>query len=88
MSDPYRYFPTGEMIDRQNMQNTARSSEESARAARQSHELIEQLVEHTVETARATDVRERQMLRWTQAGVVLAAIAAVASIIAILLALV
>lgn len=83
MSDRYRHFPTGEQIDRQNMQSTARASEESARTARASRELIEQLVE----TAKATEVRERQMLRWTQAGVLLAGIAAVGSIVAIIVTL-
>lgn len=84
MSDTYRYFPTGEMIDRQNIQSTARASEDSAQAARQSRELIEQLVQHSIDTANAAEVRERQMLRWTQAGVVLAAVAAAASIIAVI----
>ena len=82
MSDPYqRYMPTGEMIDRQNMQSTAQATAESRR-------LIDRLVEHSLATAEAAEIRERQMLRWTQAGVVLAAIAAVASIIAVVLGLV
>jgi hypothetical protein len=84
MTDAYRYFPTGEMVDRQNMQSTARASEDSARAALESRALIDQLVQHSTETARTAEVRERQMLRWTQAGVVLAAVAAVASIIAVI----
>lgn len=74
-------MPTGEMIDRQNMQSTARETADSRR-------LIERLVEHSMATAEAAEVRERQMLRWTQAGVALAAIAAVASVVAIILALV
>ena len=78
---------SGEFIDRQNLQSTARASEEAARTARASRELIEQLVEHQVENAKATEVRERQMLRWTQAGVLLAGIAAVASIVAIIVTL-
>ena len=57
---------------------------ETARAARDTRQLIEALVEHSLETTKAAEVREQQMLRWTQAGVVLAGIAAVASIIAIL----
>jgi len=60
---------------------------DTARATRESQELIEQLVAHSVATAAAADVRERQMLRWTQAGVGLAAIAAVASIAAIVVTL-
>lgn len=78
MSDPYGYRLTGEHIDRQNMQSTARDTAESRR-------LVAQLVEHSLATAEAAEVRERQMLRWTQAGVLLAGIAAVASIIAIVL---
>lgn len=60
---------------------------DTARATKGTRELIEALVEHSVESAKATEVRERQMLRWTQAGVVLAGIAAVASIIAIIVTL-
>lgn len=57
---------------------------ETSRAARDTRQLIEALVEHSVETARAAETRERQMLRWTQVGVVLAGIAAVAAVVAIL----
>lgn len=60
---------------------------DTARSTRETRELIEQLVEHSMATAKAADVRERQMLRWTQAGVLLAGIAAVASIIAIIVTL-
>lgn len=60
------------------------NTRETARATKETRELIEQLVDHAVATAEAAEVRERQMLRWTQAGVVLAGIAAVASLIAII----
>ncbi|UUW92230.1 hypothetical protein [Pimelobacter simplex] len=64
--------------------DTARATQEAARSTKETRELIEQLVEHSIASANAAEVRERQMLRWTQAGVLLAAIAAVASIIAII----
>jgi hypothetical protein len=61
---------------------------DTARATKETRELIEQLVEHSVATAQAAEVRERQMLRWTQAGVALAAVAALASIVAIIVTIV
>ena len=63
------------------------NTRDTALATAESRELIERLVEHAIETANAAEVRERQMLRWTQAGVALAAVAAVASIIAIIISL-
>lgn len=70
-----------ESQQRSAVQSTARDTNESRR-------LMKQMVEHAVETANAAEVRERQMLRWTQAGVVLAAIAAVASLVAIIVTVV
>jgi hypothetical protein len=58
------------------------------RAAEDTAEALKILVDEAIdakERAAATDRRETVMLRWTIAGVVLAAIAAVASIIAILI---
>ena len=81
MSDWSRAVPVD--MGKFHVADTARATQESAREARGSRELIERLVEHSIVTADAAEVRERQMLRWTQAGVVLAAIAAVASIIAV-----
>jgi hypothetical protein len=60
----------------------------AAKAAEQTAEHLEVLVSEAIENrARAEEVerREKVMLFWTKAGVVLAAIAAVASIIAILM---
>jgi hypothetical protein len=57
------------------------------RAAEETVDALRVLVDDAIaakERAAATDRRETVMLRWTIAGVVLAAIAAVASIIAIL----
>lgn len=84
VSDPYnsRYAVDMSKFEmRSNAQRTATATNET-------RELIEQLVEHAVATAEAAEVRERQMLRWTQAGVVLAAIAALASLIAIVVTVV
>lgn len=57
--------------------------ERTARETRESRELIEQLVAHSIASAKDAETRERQMLRWTQAGVLLAALAAAASVVAI-----
>ena len=51
------------------------NARDTARATAASRELIERLVEHTMATAKAAEVRERQMVRWTEAGVALAAVA-------------
>lgn len=59
-------------------------SYETARATKDTRELVERLVAHSIDSANAAEARERQMLRWTQAGVALAALAAVASVVAIL----
>jgi hypothetical protein len=64
------------------------NQETTARATKETRELIDQLVQHAITTAEAAEVRERQMLRWTQAGVVLAAVAAVASLVVIVVTVV
>lgn len=63
------------------------ATKDTAKSVAATQELIDALVKHSIETANAAEVRERQMLRWTQAGVVLAGIAAVASIVAIVVTL-
>jgi hypothetical protein len=86
MTDWSRAVPMD--MGKMHVADTARATRESAQEAKESRELIQQMVEHAIVTAEAAEVRERQMLRWTQAGVVLAGIAAVASLIAIVVTVV
>jgi hypothetical protein len=57
---------------------------ETSQATRDTKELLDALVQHAVET----DALERRTLWWTKAGVILAAVAALASLVSVVLALV
>ena len=59
--------------------DTAKAARETAKTSAETRELIDALVSHAI----AADAVEKKMLRWTIVGVILAGIAAVASIIAI-----
>lgn len=62
--------------------DTSRSARETARRSAETRELLDALVAH----AAAADAVEKKMLRWTILGVILAGVAAVASIVAIVVA--
>jgi hypothetical protein len=55
---------------------------ETSKATRDTKELLDALVQHATDA----EEREQRMLAWTKAGVLLAAVAALASIVTIVLA--
>jgi len=74
---------------------THANTRDTARATKETRQLIAQLVDHSVRTAEATEARDRdaaaaaekrekQMLRWTRGGVILAGLAAVASVVTLI----
>jgi hypothetical protein len=56
---------------------------ETSQATRDTKELLDALVQHALDT----DALERRMLWWTKVGVLLAAVAALASLVSIVLAI-
>lgn len=84
-----------ERATQENTRTTARATQQTQELIKQmvqhaittadAAELRErQMLQHAIDTAAAAEEREAQMLRWTRAGVLLSAIAALASILAIL----